>query len=91
MSINNVIDIEIPSIKKEVKTIKEGIYAAKQIIFVLSKGKICTANIPLDVAKNKPRVTYWHNDRSFWVSLSILDDVVRGAYSAVADAQGVNL
>ena len=26
MSINNVIDIEIPSIKKEVKTIKEGIF-----------------------------------------------------------------
>ena len=24
MSVNNVIDIEIPSIKKEVKTIKEG-------------------------------------------------------------------
>ena len=26
MSVNNVIDIEIPSIKKEVKTIKEGIF-----------------------------------------------------------------
>lgn len=67
------------------KTIKEGIHTAKQIIFVLSKGKTCTANIPFDVAKNKPRVIYWHNDRSFWVSLSVLDDVARGAYSAVAD------
>lgn len=65
-------------------TIKDGIRTAAQLVFVLNKG---AREIEFSVSRSIPRQTYWAADRSFWVSLSILDGVMRGPYSAKADKE----
>jgi hypothetical protein len=39
------------------------------------------------VARDKPRVTWWERDQSFWITVSVLDGESRGPYYALADRE----
>lgn len=64
--------------------------AASQLIFVLGKGQKSVPIESLTPKKNQPRVTYWPSDRSFWISVSLLDGTPRGSYGAKADKDALN-
>lgn len=66
---------------------KDAISAANNLIFVLSKGKKNTGSIAWSIGKDCPRQTYWDNLREYWVCISVLDGVPRGAYSGIADKE----
>lgn len=64
---------------------KQAERAVKHIAWVLSKGKATT---PMLLAtKSVPRKTFWPGDHSYWIAVSLLDGVMRGAYAAVADKE----
>lgn len=62
---------------------------AAQLFFVLTEGRATsfTDKDGWHVSKTAPRKTVWAADRSAWVSVSLLDGVMRGAYAGTEEAK----
>lgn len=41
------------------------------------------------VTAARPRAVVWNKDRTFWVAVSVLDGVPRGAYAGIAERESL--
>lgn len=63
--------------------------AAAKIAHVLMKREQAFKQEDFRVNRSKPRVTHWNNDRSAWVTVSLLDGAPRGDFGGSAAAKGI--
>lgn len=67
---------------------EQGRMLASQLFHTMMEGEHVVNNKGAwGVSKNEPRKVVWSSDNSCWVCVSLLDGVMRGPYSGIADRE----